>query len=230
MELLPAWEPYASGVNNIESEILRVESDICAFAISDSDLSSHSYLTNLHSKLAALHRQSNSRWAQRAHMLWLMNGDKNSKFFHHITRSCSHYNFISQVTDPDDIIHTDQSDILHTFSTFYSKLWTAPSVCDLNILEFLHDDIPKLSNAERSSLISEVTKEEVYLTILDLPPGKSPGPDGFNIEFYRTFWPVIGNHLFLAIKYFFDNSVLPSSWGNTSIIQLQAHLSLQCLF
>lgn len=59
------------------------------------------------------------------------------------------------------------------------------------------------SDADSSFLIHEVTKEEVYLTILNLPTGKSPGPDGFNIEFYLAFWPMIGDLLFLAVKYFF---------------------------
>lgn len=55
-------------------------------------------------------------------------------------------------------------------------------------------------------LIREVTKVEVYLTILDFPTGKPPGPDGFNVEFYQTFWHVMGDHLFSAIRHFFENS------------------------
>lgn len=60
--------------------------------------------------------------------------------------------------------------------------------------------------------------EEVYCTIFDLPSSKSPGLDEFNIEFFCNFWPIIGNHLFLAIRYFFDYSIMPSSWGKTFII------------
>lgn len=115
------------GVNNIESEILKEEFDIHFFENSDSDPNSNSSLTDLYSKLAALHRQSNSRWAQGAHMMWLMNEDKNSKFFHYITRSRTHFNLITQVTNQDGIIVTNQHDIILAFRTFYSRLWTASS-------------------------------------------------------------------------------------------------------
>lgn len=87
------WSRY--GVNSIESEILKVESNIHSFLNSDLDPNSQYSLTNLYSKLEALQRQSNSRWAQRAHMLWLMNGDKNFKFFHYITQSLTHFNSIT---------------------------------------------------------------------------------------------------------------------------------------
>lgn len=211
---LRAWSRH--GINNIESEIKNVESDIQSFDCSDSDLNSP-ILTDLYSKLATLHRQSNSLWAQRAHMSWLLNGVKNSKFFHYITRSRTHFNLITQVATTDGVSVTSQPDILLAFYNFYSGLWNTHPDQVSNILELLPDNIPSLSDADSLFLIREVTKEEVYLTILDLPSGKSPGPDGFNIEFYRAFWPVIGDQFFLAVKYFFDNCFMPSSWGKTSI-------------
>lgn len=48
-------------------------------------------------------------------------------------------------------------------------------------------------------LIGEVTKEEIYRIVMDLPTGKSPGPNGFNAEFYQFFWPDLGDHLFATI-------------------------------
>lgn len=48
-----------------------------------------------------------------------------------------------------------------------------------------------------------LTREEVRLSVFKLPSGKSPGPDGFNVEFYRFFWPDIGDSLFEVVNYFF---------------------------
>lgn len=191
-----------SGVNNIESNILQVES-----AIQDCESNIHnpiscSQLSDLYSKLEALHRQSNTRWAQRAHMSWLADGDKNSKFFHYINHSRTHFNLIHQVSNQDGVVVSNQSDILLAFKDFYAKLWSAPSDHDHNLTGLIPDDIPILSNVDNSLLIREVSKEEVYLTILDLPSGKASGPDGFNVEFYRAFWHIIGDSLFSAVKLF----------------------------
>ncbi|XP_039136968.1 uncharacterized protein LOC120274488 [Dioscorea cayenensis subsp. rotundata] len=62
-----------------------------------------------------------------------------------------------------------------------------------------------------------VTKDEIFQALLDLPTGKSPGPDGFNVEFYRFYWEDLGDSLVSAIHYFFDNSHLPASWGRTFV-------------
>lgn len=63
----------------------------------------------------------------------------------------------------------------------------------------------------------EVTCEEIYRVVLDLPSSKSPGPNGFNAEFYQFFRNDIGDQLVPAIECFFGNFVIPSSWGKTFI-------------
>lgn len=51
-----------------------------------------------------------------------------------------------------------------------------------------------------------------------MPKNKSPRLDGLNVEFYLHYWNIVGHHLFKAIKYFFDTSSLPNSWGKTYIV------------
>lgn len=66
-------------------------------------------------------------------------------------------------------------------------------------------------------LTRDITKLEIHQALFSLPFDKSPGPDGFNVEFYRFFWDDIGDHHFDVIRHFFSNSVLPSSWNKTFI-------------
>lgn len=37
-------------------------------------------------------------------------------------------------------------------------------------------------------LITEITEEELNMAISRIKPNKSPGPDGFSSEWYKTFW------------------------------------------
>ena len=47
--------------------------------------------------------------------------------------------------------------------------------------------MPKLSQDQVSSLNRPVSREEIDAVIRNLPTKKSPGPDGFNAEFYQNF-------------------------------------------
>jgi hypothetical protein len=56
----------------------------------------------------------------------------------------------------------------------------------------LLENIPNLvSDAENNQLTQDITEEEILKAIWSLEPDKAPGPDGFPIRFYRSFWDVI---------------------------------------
>ena len=63
-------------------------------------------------------------------------------------------------------------------------------------------DIPSLiSPKEIFRLESPILEEEVKKAIWSLHPDKAPGPNGFPICFYRTFWPLIKRDLMRLISW-----------------------------
>ena len=50
-----------------------------------------------------------------------------------------------------------------------------------------------LSEDMKESLRSPITLLELELALKDMQVGKAPGPDGVIVEFYTTFWDLIGN-------------------------------------
>lgn len=141
---------------------------------------------------------------KRAHLDWVKNGDTNSKFFHSTYRLRSQFNSISQVTDLHGNIHADQMSIANVFLNFYKQLWTSRLNPSLDVLNSLPTNLPYVSEDLATILIREVTKKEVYGTILDLPSGMSPGPNDFNVEF------IIFSSLLLRIifSFLFDFSLI----------------------
>lgn len=112
----------------------------------------------------------------------------------------------------------NQLGIKQVFSDFYGKLWTDPSHKDIyEVINALPNDLNFISPSDFDILIRDVSKNEVFHTLLSLPLGKSLGPDGLNVEFYCFFWDVVGDHLFSAVSYFLNNGLLPNSWGRTYI-------------
>ena len=69
-------------------------------------------------------------------------------------------------------------------------------------MEEMVSDIPSLiSPEEKIRLESPILEEEVIKAIWSLHPDKAPGPDGFPICFYRTFWPLIKRDLMRLISW-----------------------------
>lgn len=98
------------------------------------------------------------------------------------------------------------------FCDFFSKLWMDSSNnYTLDIFHALPNDLPLVSPIDCESFIKDVTKLEVFHALQSLSSGKSPGPDGFNFEFYSFFWNDIDDSLFEAVNHFFNNSVIPNA-------------------
>ena len=59
-------------------------------------------------------------------------------------------------------------------------------------------NFPKLNQEERENLNRPITSTEIEIVIINLPKNKSPGPDGFALEFYQKFrdelTPILHKH------------------------------------
>lgn len=73
----------------------------------------------------------------------------------------------------------------------------------------------RCSNQDAQSLIQRVTHEEIKAVLFAMPSNKSPGLDGFNAEFYKATWDIIGYEFVVAIQAFFEKVFLPKGVNST---------------
>lgn len=76
---------------------------------------------------------------------------------------------------------------------------------------------PVIINDDSSSLLEEVTNDEIKEAFFSMNPHKALGPDGFGANFFQTCWHIVGSDLSLAIKSLFFHGKLPPSLNHTII-------------
>lgn len=86
------------------------------------------------------------------------------------------------------------------------------------IRDFLSEHCPLVIAAEAVlSLESPLYSDELSMTLKQMKPGKSPGPDGFTTKYYKPFSAQLLTHFLLAI-----NSVSACSQHSPQL--LEAHV------
>lgn len=145
-------------------------------------------------------------------------GDLNISFFHKNAKIRKHINYISHILDISGNVITDHDQITQIFVDHFTHLWKDNNNTSFDfIFDAMPNDLPIISTRDNTFLTRKVTKDEVFITLNSLPLDKSHGPDDFNFEFYKYFWGRTFDHLFLAIKTFFEIARMHKAWGRTFV-------------
>ena len=117
---------------------------------------------------------------------YLMHGDKPTKAFFDKYKNRSEIHIIKNLKNEHGDEVNDIRNILRVAETFYKNLFSGGPV-QQNIVDlFLREISPNLE-CQRfiDDLLMPITDDELKDVIFKFLLGKSPGPDGFSIEFYR---------------------------------------------
>ena len=152
----------------------------------------------------ALHkilRQEAEAWRLRSRILWLQGGDQNTKFFQNQCRDRQRWNTMSELKAEDDTLIQGQAAISTEVRIFFSHLYNDEEQVSQGLMEEMVSDNPSLISPEvRHRIESPISESKVKTAIWSLHPDKAPGPDGFPIHFYRTFWSLTKKYLLRLIS------------------------------
>lgn len=155
--------------------------------------------------------------SQKAKLHWLNIGDGNNKQFHCAARVRETRNAIREIQRSDGTVADNQEDIkkeaVSHFSSFLSYEPADYRGVTMEDMQSLLDF--RCSEEMRSSMVREVSAEEIRKVIFGMARNKSPGPDGYTYEFFKAAWPVVGGDLVMAIRSFFENGFLPKGLNST---------------
>jgi hypothetical protein len=140
-------------------------------------------------------------WRQKSRILWLQEGERNSKFFHNSMIQRRHQNKIISLKYQQGNKLSNHQDIQSELLQYYKTLMQEPQLNRKDAIKNITQHIPKMINENHNeALMRPVTMEEVEQVIWEMSKGKSPGPDGFTVDFYQACWPVIKNEVWEAVE------------------------------
>jgi len=125
-------------------------------------------------------------------MTWLESGDKNTCFFHRYASARCTKKLLWDIEDEAGCLqHTQEGIKIAAFNHFNSFFKVSPTP-DLAAQIELASQFPNMISAEEvSALEVPCTREELLEVLQGFEKEKSPGPDGWSVEFFLHFFDLL---------------------------------------
>ena len=112
----------------------------------------------------------------RSRIQWIEEGEKPTNYF------CG-------LESKNGVIVTNQNETLHEVKLFYENLYKNRDDENICTLQDIEDGLGginfrKLTEEEQESLEGEITYKEASETLKNMKNNKTPGSDGFSVEFF----------------------------------------------
>lgn len=147
----------------------------------------------------------------RTKSVFYEHGEKTGKILANQLRGVRAKQIIPGVKTDNGNTSSDSKRINDVFKVFYSKLYTPENTASLSDMEafFSTVNVPSLSPDLRQSLEGPITQEEIKAAISSMQSGKSPGPDGFPADFFKTFSNDLSSFLHIVFTDSLESDALP---------------------
>ena len=161
--------------------------------------------------------------AIRARAQWVEEGEKSSSYFLNLEKHKAENKVITQLKRADGTIVSEPADILEEQYNFYFDLYQQRANDPMYLKDadntFLNTETPILSNLETEKCEGLLSISECLTAVKGMKNNKTPGTDGFPVEFYKFFWKEISVYLNNSINYAFHH-------GEVSIDQKRGLITL----
>jgi len=181
----------------IKQQLEVLDNLICAnFNSPDIDCVLKEY-ESLKRELESIYEKKGKAAMFRSKCRWVELGERPTKYFFNLEKSNYNKKTILELRREDESITTNQTQILHAIECYYNDLYTSVhQVSEEEYEEFTRElQIPKASEEERDKIEGFLTYDECKKVLETFQNEKSPGEDGFTVEFYRFFFELLGHNL-----------------------------------
>lgn len=91
---------------------------------------------------------------------------------------------IDKLINEDKVEVKEQAGLCEVETEYFSQLFEEKEGVYEHVLSLIQQ---RVSSEDNDKLLEPITKEELYETQIHMHLSKSPGPNGFNLAYYRNF-------------------------------------------
>ncbi|XP_048613115.1 uncharacterized protein LOC125587045 [Brassica napus] len=199
-------EPFVTKISNCRHEIAQWRKDNPPFgkdkinelqkALEEVQMDnnrSQEDILEVSRKLQEAYRDEEDYWFQKSRNMWYSSGDRNTKFYHALTRQRRVRNRIVGLHDADGNWITDDEGVEKVAVNYFDELFTTTSPTAFD--NFLSEIQPSISTQTNGWLLKPATEEEIRQALFMMHPGKAPCPDGMTALFFQHSWHIIKTNL-----------------------------------
>ena len=173
--------------------------------------------TKIREELNQAYLEEEIFWKQKSRLTWLRSGDRNTRYFHAVTRGKRIRNTISSIQDSNGVIGKGQKEVARIAEDYFNNLYTSVNT-DPSLYRGVFQGFQKrVTNEMNEDLLRMVTEEEVRTAIFDMGSHRTPGPDGFSAIFYQRFWEDTKTEIMQEVISFFNGEGLDSEHNHTNL-------------
>ncbi|MCI05544.1 RNA-directed DNA polymerase (Reverse transcriptase), partial [Trifolium medium] len=156
-------------------------------------------------------------WQEKSRVNWHCQGDRNTAFFHRISKIKQAYKKLNSLRVDNSIVTEPELIANHVVNHFSSLFSASNSTFDNGLVE---EVIPKLVNDNTNNLLTMLPSAlEIKNAVFSMNKDGAPGPDGFGAFFFQSYWEIIKTDVIEAVLEFFQyNWIMPNYNANTVVL------------
>jgi hypothetical protein len=111
------------------------------------------------------------------------------------------HNKILKIRDQDGIERDSHKDIETTLVNHFHEIAQKPNQYRIEAIQRIIHHIPFLVTEEQNNHMNKpIMKEEIDQALQEMPNGKSLGPNGFTVKFFKAYWEIIKHDVYRGVE------------------------------
>ncbi|GLT63047.1 hypothetical protein SLA2020_356410 [Shorea laevis] len=156
-------------------------------------------------------------WFMKSRTNWIVEGDRNTKFFHLSTIKHRSRNKILGLKNPAGDWIYDSSSISKLATDFFQDLFS--TALDHSFMDSFQSIQLSTDESLRLDSLSGIPFEaEILKAVHSMKPYKAPGPDGTHPLFYQKLWATVKDKVCNDVKQIFQESSIPAKWNECLLV------------